>query len=102
MTAYGRPPTSIAAVASGLVHRHGRVAEAADPGPVAERRGERGSQDERDVLDGVVVVDLEVAGRPDLEVQERVVGERGQEVIVEADAGRDRRLAACRRAPPGR
>ena len=41
ITAYGRPPTSTTAVASAFVHRHGAVAEAADPGPVAERLGER-------------------------------------------------------------
>ena len=42
----------------GLVHRDARVAEPDDPGPVAERLGDGGAQDERDVLDRVVVVDV--------------------------------------------
>src|SRR5439155_1398731 len=46
-------------------------------------------QDERHGLDGVVVVDLEVAAGPDRQVEQAVVGERAEEMIVEADAGRD-------------
>ena len=83
----------------GLVHRHGRVAEAADARPVAERLGERRAQDERDVLDRVVLVDLEVAAGRHVEVEQAVVGERGEQVVVEADAGRDRAPAPTR---PGR
>ena len=59
-----------------LVHRDGAVAEAADAGAVAERLGERRAEDERDVLDRVVLVDVEVAGGADLEVEQAVVGER--------------------------
>ena len=73
----------------GLVHRHGAVAEAADPGPVAERLREGRAEHEGDVLDRVVLVDLQVAGRPDLEVEQAVVGQRAQEVVVEADPGLD-------------
>ena len=52
-----------------FVHRHRCLAEAADPGPIAEGLPERRTQDERDVFDRVVLVDLEVAGRPDLDVE---------------------------------
>ena len=76
-----------------LVHRHRRLAEAADPGPVAERLRERRAEDERDVFDRVVLVDLEVAGRPDLDVEQAVVRERREEVVVEPDPGRDPRQA---------
>ena len=41
ITAYGRPPTSIDRRRDRLVHRHRGVAEAADPGPIAERLRER-------------------------------------------------------------
>ena len=61
ITAYGRPPMSRTARGERLVHRHRRVAEPGDPGPVAERLGERRAEDQRDVLDRVVLVDVEVA-----------------------------------------
>jgi hypothetical protein len=48
-----------------LVERHGRVAEARDAGLVAERLGDRLAEDDRDVLDGVVGVDVDVAARLD-------------------------------------
>ena len=61
--------------------------------PSASR--ERRPEDERDVLDGVVLVDLEVAVRLDREVEEAVVRERAQEVVVEADPGVDGRVAGA-------
>ena len=73
----------------GLVHRHGAVAEPGDPGTIAERLGEGGTEHERDVLDRVVLVDLEVAVGVDGEVEQAVVGERAEEVVVEADPGVD-------------
>ena len=78
-----------------LVHRHGALAEAGDPGPVAERLGERGAEDERDVLDRVVLVDLEVAVGVDRQVEQAVVGERAEQVVVEADAGVDAGVAGA-------
>ena len=56
------------------------------PGPVAERGGEGRSQDQGHVLDSVVFVDDQVAGGGDLEVEEGVVGQRVEQVVVEADA----------------
>ena len=97
MTAYGRPPTSTTAVATASSIGTRGVAEAPDPGPVAEGLGERRAEDERHVLDGVVLVDLEVAGRLDGQIEQAVVGERRQEVVVEADTRRDGGLAARRR-----
>ena len=90
MTAYGRPPTSTVAVAIDLVHRDRALAEARDAGSIAERLGEGGAQDEGHVLDGVVLVDLEVAIGADRQVEQAVVGERAQEVVVEAQPGVDR------------
>ena len=78
-----------------LVHRHRALAEAGDPGPVAERLGERRAEDERDVLDRVVLVDLEVAVGVDGEVEQAVVGERAQQVVVEADPGVDAGVAGA-------
>ena len=75
------------------------MAEPGDPGPVAERLGERRAEDEGDVLDRVVLVDLEVAVGVDRQVEQAVVGERAQEVVVEADAGVDRRCGPSPSSP---
>ena len=48
---------------------------------------ERPADGDADVLDGVVVVDVQVAGRPGLEVDQRVAGELVEHVVEEADAG---------------
>ena len=47
-----------------LVERHGGVAEAGDAALVAERLAQRVAEHDRDVLDGVVGVDVDVAGAP--------------------------------------
>ena len=76
-----------------LVHRDRAVTEALDPGSVAERLGEGGAQDERDVLGRVVLVDLQVAVGAHREIEQAVVGERSEQVVVEADARVDRGVA---------
>ena len=93
MTAYGRPPTSMTAVASDSSIGTRALAEPGDPGPVAERLGERRAEHEGDVLDRVVLVDLEVAVGVDRQVEQAVVGERAEEVVVEPDAGVDAGVA---------
>ena len=95
MTAYGRPPTSIAARRERLIHRDGALTEARDAGSVAEGLRERRTENERDVLDRVVLVDVEIAVRFDREVEQPVVCERAEEVVVEADPGRDRGVAGA-------
>ena len=95
MTAYGRPPTSMTAVASDSSIGTALSPKRCDPGAVAERLGERGAEDERDVLDRVVLVDLEVAVGVDRQVEQAVVGERAEQVVVEADPGVDRGVAGA-------
>jgi hypothetical protein len=76
-----------------LVHRHAGLPESMDPGAIAECLAEGDPEDERDVLDRVVLVDLEVAVRRDRQVEEAVMTERREEVVVEPESGRDRRVA---------
>ena len=99
MTAYGRPPTSRTAVATDSSIGTRRVAEPDDPGAVAERLGERrrpgrarrprpcGARRPRGRRVARIV-----------EVEQAVMGERAEQVVVEADAGLDRR----RRPTPSR
>ena len=76
------------AFAQRLVHRHDRVAVAADPGAVAERLVERQPERDPDVLDRVVGAGLEVAGRLDHEADPGVATEQLEHVVEEADPGR--------------
>jgi len=49
----------------GIVHGHAGVTEAGDARPVTQRAREGVAEDERHVLDGVVLVDVQVARGPD-------------------------------------
>src|SRR3989442_2940624 len=71
-----------------LVHRNAGGAEAHDALLVAERLLERLAEHDADVLDGVVLVDLDVALRLEGEVDEAMLGERLEHVAEE----RNRRL----------
>jgi hypothetical protein len=75
-----------------LVEGDEGVAVARDPGLVAERLPDRLTEHDRDVLHGVVRVDVRVAGGADGEIGERVLRERGQEVVEE----RHRRVDVAR------
>src|SRR5690606_1245160 len=77
-----------------LVHRQ-QEAVASDAALIAERALERLAERERDVLDRMVLVDVEVAAAFDLEREPAVLADLLEHVIEEADAGpRDRlRLA---------
>ena len=61
-----RPLRSIGRDAERLVHRHDEVAGAVDAAAVAERGRHRLAERDADVFDGVVLVDVEVAGRAQL------------------------------------
>ena len=95
MTAYGTAADVDDRRGDRFVHRHGAVAEAADARTIAQCLRERGPEDERDVLDGVVLVDLEVAVGLDREIEQPVVRERAQEVVVEPDPGVDGGVAGA-------
>ena len=84
----GRPEMSIGGGGARLVHRHDRVAEAADAGAVAERLVERLPERDAGVLDGVVRAGLEVALDLHVEVEEAVTSDRVEQVVEEAHAGR--------------
>src|SRR6185295_6073070 len=63
---------------------------------VAHRLRHRLAEGDAHVLDRVVAVDVEVALGVDLEVDQRVAGD----VVEEADAGRQRRVAAAVEVDP--
>ena len=101
-TTYGRPDRSTATCtstsSSGTIALPNRRMPALSPSASANAVPER----ERGVLHRVVGVDLQVAGGVHAQVEAAVLAELGEHVVVEADAGRDRRRARCRRGRPAR
>src|SRR6266545_1814506 len=73
----------------GFVHGQDEVARPVDALTVAQRLGEELSEHDADVLHGVVLIDIEVAGGPERQVEAAVAGEQLQHVVEEADAGVD-------------
>ena len=87
-----------------LVHRHVRLAgervTRVEPGAVtphallvAKRPGERLAKRDAAVLDGVMMIHLDVAVATQVEIHRRVLREQRQHVIEERNAGVDFRLA---------
>src|SRR5690606_23189924 len=76
-----------------LVHRHGRLADADDAAPLAERLVERLPQHDGDILDGMVGVNVKVTLCLDDQVEQAVHGDMVQHVVEEAHAGADLGLA---------
>ena len=72
-----------------LVHRDQRIAIAADALAVAERAVDRLADRDAGILRGVVVVDMEVADRLQLQIDQRMARQLLHHVIEEADAGID-------------
>ena len=85
-----------------LVHRHHEVAGAIDAALVADRRRDRLAERDADVLDGVVLIDVEIAGGLHLQVEPAVARDQVEHVIEKADAGviLEAALAVERRASP--
>ena len=59
------------------------------PRLVADRLGKGLAEHDPDILDGMVVIDMQVAGRLHLQVDQRVAGERRQHMVEETDARGD-------------
>ena len=72
-----------------LVHRHHEVAGPVDAAPRAERRRHRLAERDADVLDGVMLVDVEIPSGLERQVEPAVPREELQHVIEKPDAGRD-------------
>src|SRR5206468_9778713 len=72
-----------------LVHRHLERRVADDPGAIAERLIDRAAERQREILDGVVLVDVEIAVRFHLEVEKAVYRDELEHVVEERQTGRD-------------
>ena len=70
-----------------FVHRHHEVAGAVDAALVADRRRHRLAERNADVFDGVMLIDVEVAGGLHLEIEAAMARDEIQHVIEKADAG---------------
>ena len=77
-----------------FVHRHQEISGAEDSALVADRLGQRLTERDAGVFDGVVLIDVEVAFGFDREIEGAVAGNEIEHVIEETDAGGDFGCAA--------
>lgn len=73
----------------GLVHRQEYVREPRDACHVAQGLADRLTESYTGILDGMMLVDMEIAQSADVHVNERVAGELLQHMVEKADAGCD-------------
>ena len=85
-----------------VVHREVARPIAPDAALVAERLRQRPPERDADVLDGVMVVDLEVALGADVQVDHRMPRQLVEHMVEEADAGLAVVLAAAVEVDPHR
>jgi hypothetical protein len=78
-----------------FVHGHNGVAHAGDAPAVAQRLGQGPAQNNADILNGVVLVNVQVACSPHLQIKASVPGQGMQHMIQKADAGIDLCLAGA-------
>src|SRR5271168_4148394 len=76
-----------------LVHRQQAVGPAGDAALLAERLAQGLAERDSDVLDRMVIVDVQVALRANVHVDQRMARQLIQHMIEETDAGRDFRRA---------
>jgi hypothetical protein len=70
-----------------LVHRQHEVACAIDAYAIAQRFREELAENDAAVFDGVVLIDIEVTGGMQSEIEPAVLGEQLEHMVEEADAG---------------
>ena len=81
-----------------LIHRHHEISGAQNASLVAQGLGESLPQHDANIFDGVVLIDIEVAGRFQFQIEAAMVREQFQHVIEEADAGGDLVASPARRS----
>src|SRR5439155_20941278 len=70
-----------------FVHRHQKITRAIDAAARAERRRHRLAECNAEIFDGVMLIDVEVAGGLDLEIESAMTRDQLQHVIEKADPG---------------
>jgi hypothetical protein len=93
----GRPQYEVGAAAQvdsrhrqRFVHWHYKVACAVDASFVAQRLPHGLTQDKARVFDRVVLIDIQIAPRPQVQIEATVASEEFQHVIEKTNAGGDR------------
>jgi hypothetical protein len=72
-----------------FIHRHQKISSAEDATTVAESLVESFAESDADVFDGVMLIDVEVSGGNQFEIEAAVAGEEFEHVIEETNARRD-------------
>jgi hypothetical protein len=104
----GRPQYKVRAAAQvdsryrqRFVHGHYEVACTVDAPFVAQRLPYRLAQDKTRVFDGVVLIDVQIAPRSQIQIESTVASEEFQHVIEKTNAGGDRVLTPTVETQPG-
>src|SRR4051812_35808617 len=83
-----RPPAEIdRGDGERLVHRHYEIAGAVDAFARAQRLRHRFAERDAEILDGVMLIDVEVAAGGDPEIERAMPGDEFQHVVEETDPG---------------
>ena len=83
-----RPPAEIdGGDGQRFVHRHDEIAGTIDAAPIAERRPDGFAERDADVFHRVMLIDVEIAGGRDLEIEAAMPRDEIEHVIEKADAG---------------
>ena len=72
-----------------FIHRHHEVPGAIDTLFGTQRLAQKLAQDEAHVFHGVVLIDIQITTRLQIQVEAAVPGEKLQHMVEEANAGRD-------------
>src|SRR5579862_5060024 len=72
-----------------FIHGHHEITRAIDPLAIPERFGDKLSEHYADVLHRVVLIDIQIAHRLQLEIKTSVLGKELEHMIEKANAGRD-------------
>ena len=78
-----------------LFHRQRHVTVASDPLLIAQRLIQAATEADSDIFDRVVMVNVQIANRFNLQIEESVPSKQGQHVIEETDARGDFILSAA-------
>ena len=72
-----------------FVHRHHEITCPIDPAPIPERGRDGFAQCDTDILDGVMLIDIEIAIGRELQIERAMPGKQLEHVIEKPDPGMD-------------
>src|SRR3984957_19360361 len=72
-----------------FVHRHQKISRSQNAAPIRERAIKRLTQSDSNIFDRMVLIDVKIANRCQLQVKASMSGEKFQHMIEKTNAGRN-------------